>query len=283
MADERICPKCGMPPVPGCDGRGHIPVDDMTMKLCRNLYAKALRQHLGKDLSRVQHVPSSPLLKRASDGTFVVDRTKDNLHIKGCTWSRLLPHLKLALGCKGLNFHFKILTDQQIKNVFVGNEHRQFRKPGQEFYNSLGDLVGEFDLVIIKLGYIGHKNVAAPGALKETLLIREASSLPTWVVEDPYRPWTHSCDPDVEYYIQDRFDVVTIKGADPGCTVDDEPDDMGVDPDPEKEFMPDIREASAEPSLDLPGERGQQESQHDGGSGGIELPGETQQQKRWRR
>ena len=294
---EPLCPKCGMEPIPGCDGRGHIPVgtDGTTMRLCRRLYAKALQQHLGREISRVQHVPSSPLLRRGPDGKPTTNRTKDNLRIMGCTWGGLLPHLKLALASGGLNFDFLVITDQQIKNVYVGNEQFKSksldRRMAEESFNSLGDLVGqEHHLVIIRLGFIGHKNVAAAGALKEALLIREALDLPTWVVEDPDRPWNYSCDADVENYIDERFARLTIKGADPGVPVEEEKDvDIGVDDESEEEYMPVIQEPSAEPNgqfdddLELPGEDQSRDSwsgSNEGCTDDLELPGENSRRGR---
>lgn len=284
MADTPVlCPKCGMVPLEGCDGiSGHLPAaDGVSMRMCRNLFAKSMRMHLGKELSDVQHVSTSPLLERGTDGEILVDRTTDDLWIMGCTWIGIRPHLKLALFLKGLAFSFRIITDQQIKNVFVGNEHRQFRVAGQSFCNSLGDLVSDIDLVIVKLGYIGYKNKAASGALKETLLIREALSLPTWVIEDPSRPWTHSRDLDVESYLEGRFEVLPIESDCELVETEESFDDMGVDPDPDEEFVPEVK-TPHEVGLDLPGDENDNRPQKQSpGYDELDLPGEDKEG--WRR
>lgn len=235
------------------------------MRMCKNLRAKTIAGRLG-ELARVDHVRESPISYRNEEGK-VVDRTGENLHIVGAQWYQLMPHLKLALtralAKHGLTFTFRIVTDQQIKNVFVGNEHRKYRMAGQSVHNSLADFVAEdFDLVIVKLGFLGHKNIAAPGALKEALLIREDLNLATWVVQDPDRPWKHSRDDEMEYYISERFERVAVEGADPGI---EEMDNMGCeDVDEGLEGInrpsPVYDDLSMEPSLDdgfdLPGENG---------------------------
>jgi len=80
-------------------------------------------------------------------------------------------------------------------------------------------------LVILRLGYIGHPNKAAAGALKEALMIRETADKAVWVVEDPDRSWTHSRDINVEYYLNERFETVHLDSesdeVDGGVFVDD--------------------------------------------------------------
>lgn len=218
MADE-ICPKCKMPLLPGCDGQGWIEIDDSTSQLCRNFRGILTSQHLGPELWNVQQVLTSPLFQMETGKPPTVDLTGKNLFLR-CPWPNLLPHLKWTLGCKGIKFRFVIITDQQIKNVYVGNEQYKARSVAQrdevQTFNSLADLVADYDLVIIKLGYIGHSNRAAAGALKETLLIRAALNKPVWLIEDPRHTWLHSNDADVADYVEHRFKEVPIKPADPG-------------------------------------------------------------------
>lgn len=228
MADERpICPKCNAPMVPGCDGQGYILVNrdvdegfnSEHVQQCPNLYARQLKDHLGKELAKVQHVTSSPLLELGEPG---VDLTGSNTLITNCPWRNLLPHIKWVLGRKGLLFAFCITTDERLKNVWVGNEQykslpTQTRESIPTF-NSLTDLLGaNQDLVIIKLGYIGQLNRAAPGLLKEALMIRESLHKPTWLVLDPDCPWTHSYNPDVAEYVKSNYKAIRIEPtADPG-------------------------------------------------------------------
>jgi len=252
MADERpICPKCNAPMVPGCDGQGYIlvnrEVDDgfnpEHVQQCPNLYARQLKDHLGNELAQVQHVTASPLY----DPTREVDRTASNILISDCPWRNLLPHLKWALGMKGLLFFFRIITDERLKNVWVGNE--QYKSLSAEArdvvptFNSLADLLGpDQDLVIIKLGYFGQHNRAAAGLLKEALLIRESLHKATWLVLDPNRPWTHSYNPDVAEYVGSNFKGLKIEAsADPGIEL---PTDIMLDEDDDEEN--DVAEIMAE-------------------------------------
>lgn len=198
---------------------------------CPNLYARQLRDHLGRELAQVKYVTASPLFEL--DGREVVrDLTGSNILIGECPWRNLLPHLKLALGRKGLLFFFRIVTDEELKNVWVGNRSYKSMSPeARELmptFNSLGDLLGaDIDLVIIKLGYIGHRNRAAPGLLKEALLIRESLRKPTWLVLDPNRDWTHSHNQDVAEFVAQNFKMVRVPPADPG--IEDPTDLVTVD------------------------------------------------------
>jgi len=238
VTDAVICPKCGHPTRPGCNGHGYVEVDELTNTLCPNFRAILISRRLGPELWNVRHAPSSPLFQMETGKEPTVDLTGKNLFLR-CPWPNLLPHLKYALGCKVLGnsttppLRFTIITDQQIKNVYVGNERynqRSFReREDRPTLNSLTDLVTDYDLVIIKLGYIGHQNKAAAGALKETLLIRAAMNKPVWLVEDPRHPWNYSHDPDVGDYISTRFKDVPITPADPGEDYVDPEDNLGME------------------------------------------------------
>lgn len=241
--DPPICPKCNSALVEGCNGRGIIdrvdercplhmgtPTDELCeqchgsgwllsyKKPCPNMRRKHMEQHLGLELAKVMGVRASPLY----DYQAGIDLTNKNIHIHGCPWRNLLPHLKLVVVSKGLNFSHRVYDDERIKNVFVGNENYRNRPLSTRDvlpnFNSVDDLVSTcFDLVIIRLGLLGYKNQAAAGALKEALLFREKHNKPTWLVEDPDCNWTHSNDGDVAFYVEDHFDKVHISPtADPG-------------------------------------------------------------------
>lgn len=278
---SETCSKCGKAGVVGCDGRGYLRIDDNLVKPCPNIYVRQLMQHLGPEIAGAPYVSASPLLSlNPAGGRPLVDRTKDNLLIY-CPWYGLLAHLKYALAYKGLSYYHRVINDERIKNVFVGGEAYKARsskvRDDLDTNNSLPDLVsGDYHLVIIKLGYLGYKNQAAPGALKEALLHRESLGLPTWLVLDPNRDWLHSHDPDVGLYVQDRFEKLTLApvGSRP------EPENVGMDSLEEalnREELPQdleeqiVREAEApsyepEPSGDLLGD--------------IALPGEGQPERR---
>jgi hypothetical protein len=189
-----------------------------------------LRQKLGPEISSSTHVSKSPLFQMQKGCPPTVDLTNKDVFID-CPWPNLLPHLKWVLGCKGLNFSFRIVTDQQIKNVYVGNEQYKNKPKGsrdsEEVFNSLTDLMEGHDLVILRLGFIGYPNKAAAGALLEALMISEAAGSTVWVVHDENRPWFHSRDAEVEEYIRARFEEVEVEPIDPGEDYEN-PDDLDL-------------------------------------------------------
>jgi len=267
-----ICTFCNAPRVLGCDGLGRLQGSaDDSVKQCLNIYARQLKDHLGTEIASVPHVTSSPLLQLSTDGSPpIVDLTNDNIHIRS-TWPALLPHLKWVLGVKGLLFYYRIVTDLKIKTVFVGSDSYKARPASMRedvmTFNSLEDLVGsDQHLVIVKLGYLGHKNVAAAGALKEALMLRDAARKPTWIFEDlrDGYEWKHSHSQDVEEYIQRMFKVVTIE-PDGRCTIDipdsnDETvsgitvdDDTPLPPPRRRAPEPEVVASSSEDDISLPG------------------------------
>lgn len=193
-----------------------MPADDTTNQPCKNIYIKQLMHHVGPEIANVPHVTETPFLQpRPGGGEPLVDLTTKNLKIR-CSWRGLLPHLKNVLVFKGLMYSRQIITDERIRNVFVGSESYKSRsqrvRDDLETFNSLADLVSaDYHLVIVKLGYLGYKNIAAAGALKEVLLIRAALNKPTWLLEDPNRHWAHSRDADVEAYIELNFEELVIE------------------------------------------------------------------------
>jgi len=193
---------------------------------CRCAFVKNVKRRLGKDIMNAHPaVYSSPLYEPAKDGGLpTVDRTTENLFIRA-RWEDFLPHFKLAatnlLSRTSFQWYFQIVTDERIKSVYVGNEayNARARKKRDDVvtFNSLADLIGgDFDLVVIQLGYLGHKNVAAPGALKEALLIRQAANKPTWIV-DPneeagrFQPGHHAYSQDLAEYLALRYLELDLK------------------------------------------------------------------------
>jgi hypothetical protein len=201
-----------------CDGSGFIlnPNNDTHVKQCLCAYAKALKANLGLEIASANLITESPLYKQ---GAF--DLTLKDLYIRG-DWDTLLSHFKWALGCKGPMFRFKIVTDENLKTVYVGAESYTSRprseRDGVQTHNSLGDLIGkDVELVILRLGFIGHKNVAMPGILKEALRLREGIKKITWIVEDPespFGPGHFSYSDEVAKYIDRNFQVLELTKKD---------------------------------------------------------------------
>jgi len=206
------CPKCNY------TGFLHVNGDDSRVQQCICSYAKTLKAYLGPEIAAAPTVTRSPLYAVGEKGAPPsVDRTKDNLFIKSY-WSDLLPHLKWTLACKGPMFRYRVVTDEKLKTVYLGGESygQRSKEVRNEIvtYNSIGDLVGpDLDLVVLRLGFLGYKNVAMPGILKEALMLRESALKPTWVVEVPssvFGPGHFSYNEDVANYIERLFDVVNL-------------------------------------------------------------------------
>lgn len=206
------CPKCNY------TGFHHADGDDTRVIQCICSYAKTLKAYLGPEIASASTITRSPLFELAGKGEEPkVDRTQDNLFIKSY-WSDLLPHLKWTLACKGPMFRYRIVTDEKLKTVFVGNESYKTRakdvRDDIETYNSLGDIVGsDLDLVILRLGFLGYKNIAMPGILKEALMLRESAFKPTWLIDAPSNPFEHghfSYSEDVQDYVARRYEVLDM-------------------------------------------------------------------------
>lgn len=221
MSEQTLCPTCGRVPIEGCDLQGHIPVgeEDGTNRPCPNILLKRIAKRIDPEFGHVTGTRTPLLLLNPQGGEPVADYTCQNIVIT-CPWRGLLPHLKYVLSSKlattNLNFRWLITTDERIRSVFVGSESYKARKhlEGEDSGNTVenvSDLVGSYDLVIIRLGYLGYRNQAAAGALKEALLHRDSIHRFTWIVEDPDRPWKHSRGPVVEQYIKDNFGQLAVE------------------------------------------------------------------------
>jgi len=273
MPDDKLCIRC--------QGSGVLPVegDDTTVQQCICSYSRALKAHLGAEIATAPLIQQSPLFAGGPPGEPPkLDRTRDNLFLKGY-WRDLLSHLKWSLGCKGPMFRYRMMTDEKLKAVWLGAESyvtkAKSRRDEVVTYNSLNDLVGpDIDLVIIRLGFLGYKNIAMPGILKEALMIREFACKPTWLVEVPtsiFGPGHFSYSEEVEEYVAAHFEVVNLTRKESarsdevlhGFAVtqpDEESVGVGVDtPPPEalRQHMPEERLKSPPRTYtesDLPGE-----------------------------
>lgn len=208
--------------------------DDTRVQQCICSYAKTLKAYLGPEIASAPTITKSPFYEVGPKGEAPrVDATRENLFIKSY-WSDLLPHLKWALGCKGPLFRYRVVTDEKIKTVYLGNESYRTRakdvRDDVETYNSIGDLVGpDQDLVIVRIGFLGYKNIAMPGILKEALMLRESAMKPTWIVElpsNPFVPGHFSYSEDIGTYVSRLYRTVEVQGT--GDPVDDMEEEDGT-------------------------------------------------------
>jgi hypothetical protein len=211
-SEKKVCPTCS--------GVGYLYNEEtFTREPCNCKVAEYMIKHLGSEIAKAPTIFSSPLyeLAETSGEPPKLDRTKENLHIK-TAWIDLLSHLKLCLWPKGIFFNFRIVTDEKIKTVFVGAEsyvqRAKSKRDDMVTYNSLNDLLGpEYDFVIVRLGHLGHKNVAAPGAVKEALMLRDVAHKPTWIIEEPnspFGPGNFTYSDDLAEYIDRNFKTISL-------------------------------------------------------------------------
>lgn len=198
-----------------CGGDGLIPVDDLTTRQCVCLLARAMLSHLGPEIGRAHALKSTPLYVRSeAPGTPPeFDGATQNLFLKA-PWPYLLPHFKYVLMIKGLNFTTRITTDEKLLAIWLGKESygqkQRNRREDEATYNGLADFVRDPHLLIIRLGFLGYKNQAAPGVLKEALMHREVQRKPTWLIENPentFIPGNYSYSDDVMSYIASHFSI----------------------------------------------------------------------------
>lgn len=236
MSDSDLCKQCGLLPIQDCVA-GSIKVDEYRARECPNL--KRLRvqgllmARLTPELQRAPKITESPLYipGKTRGMPAVVNRTRDNLFIRGVTIGQLRPHLRLIFSC--LPVRYNLVDDSGILNVWVGSQAYR-SKPTSErdrvpTFNSIPDYVGaRYGLVVIQLGKMGWKNVAASGVLLEALMHRESLDLPTWLFEDRSAElsWQHSRDSSVEQYVKTRFEDFPLE---PGGPESEEEEHFSID------------------------------------------------------
>lgn len=206
------CSRCGCAPLAECVN-GHIILDDNSSRTCSNLAKKfkreAIRELLGPKLIDVERLKESPL---------GVEHLSQNLFITGLSYQGFLPHLRYVLVRKWIedeSFRYQMVDDKRLKEVWVGDEsykHAARIRDLSKIVNNTTQLVDEhYHLVIIHLGHLASKNVAAPSLLREALMTRETLGMPTWLVES--FKWERSKDEKVEAYVAERYQEIAFEGA----------------------------------------------------------------------
>jgi len=187
---------------------------------CICLEKQLLLNFLGPEIFNAKPI-SSPLYRptlNPESNEIEGDRTEDNLFIQG-PWKTVCQHLHWTLTGKrrfSHKFHFKIVDDRSLLDVWLGNESYKAKsrevRDDIETHNSLSDLISDATLLIIRLGGVIHSNKAAANVLKEALVSRELLFMPTWVIEGsaPYNDGHKTYNDEVGEYIHDKFDIVDL-------------------------------------------------------------------------
>lgn len=181
-------------PCPLCNDTGWIKSETPSEmgspydKRCRCKIREAILRHLGPEIAAAKVVQDTPLLVTKNEN-ILEDLTTKNLFIEA-SWETLLPHLRRTLSRKGVEFHFRIVSDEMVKSVYLRERTAKMRfSSGStgEVFNSMDDLMGEsVDLVIVRFGILAWKKSEAPaGIMLEALNVRKFCRMPTWIVSDP--------------------------------------------------------------------------------------------------
>lgn len=219
------CNRCGLEKAEPCLNGNVLNEDRSQARMCPNL-AKALKYEAA--LKRIHPmardarlIKSSPLFTPKVNVACEpgVDLTRNNLYIQGITWGQFLPHLKLIQLCKDIKV--RVITDEEIRSVFVGNDSYKAKPASKretvETLNNLPELMSrDYDLVIIRVGFLGYKNISAAGAFREGLMYRAGHSKPTWIFESSHKSviWRYSKDEDLEHYLT-NYREIHLTSADP--------------------------------------------------------------------
>jgi hypothetical protein len=195
--------------------------EEVIPRRCICLEKQLLLNFLGPEIFSSKPLRSSlyqPTLNSESN-EIEGDRTEDNLFVKG-SWRVVCQHLHWVLAGKrrfSPKFTFKIVTDRNLLDVWLGNEAYKAKskevRDDVETNNSLSDLLSDATLLIIKLGCIWHTNKAAANVLKEALSTREFLFKPTWLIEGTEQLFGEghkTYDDEVATYIDDKFDIVDL-------------------------------------------------------------------------
>ena len=232
MQNDKPCEKCG--------GVGQIQVgpDDWVRCICS--FVRTFKAKVGPDVASARTIESSPFYVPGEPGEPPkVDKTTSNVFIRGW-WSDLLPHLKYTLIWKNfaynLQYFLQVTTDERLKAVYLGQEAYSSRSKKKrdeiETFNTLHDYVGPgYHLVIIQLGYLGYSNKAMAGILQESLLLRQANNLPTWILEKPdclYDSSHFAYSPQVADFFNRYFEVIDLTNGDPVAQRNELSSDEGI-------------------------------------------------------
>jgi hypothetical protein len=221
-----------------CDGSGKIRVGENTDSFCKCFQITLLRNKLCPEIRAVPGMLKESPLYRGHQTDQVVDKTTKNIFLRG-NWHTLLPHLKYALSLRisrstNLQVFYRIVRDERLLRIWLGHEsYTQKAKSMRDdiaTYNNIADFIGsDQDLVILRLNFLKHKNVAMPNVLQEAMMLRESFAKPMWIIEEPDRlGWQYYLREDVTRFIDRKFERIQIE--------DNETPELRVEEDDEPGF-----------------------------------------------
>lgn len=214
---EPVCPLCK-----GLSWTETRIGDEIVPFRCACFKRRLALSFLGPELAKAPFLRSALYCPEidAETNEVVGDRTLDDLFIKG-TWGEVAQHLRWAVGAKHFDrpeFTFKMVTDEMLLRVYLGHyayTHRSRNvRDTIETYNTLGDLIGDCGLLIVRLGNLAHPNKAAGNVLLEALRIRASASKATWLIEGStfFGEGHGFYNYEVATFIEENFETINVGG-----------------------------------------------------------------------
>ena len=187
----------GHPKCPRCRGRGVIPVPQkerkpwMAGEITQQCLCTLRRDQIDNLRRAWRPAMSAPKL----DSTPLLQNSNRNLRIRA-DLQPLKRHIRTLAMRQRPHWMFKVITDIDLMTSWLYSANEVFdgdvghaRLRGENMSTRITDLVEPWELLIIRLGVKAARNNATPEVLHEALLHREQLDLPTWVVDDPQRPF----------------------------------------------------------------------------------------------
>lgn len=227
--EERTDGGDGVPDCPVCNGRGAIDVDipepkEGEIRLlqiprvrpCQCVYAKRLVLNLNRGWKAAVKAPkikSSPLLKLTDKDVWIT-----------ASPVTMQAHVKHVAFRQNPDWDFIVTSDSELVVAWLGNmilkradihDQEVAKKVGQQSleHHSLADLAVPPELLIIQLGVKAAANRETPTVLEEAIRSRHSEGKPTWVFDQPNRPYMpgHMAYSDqLEEFLDVHFERTTL-------------------------------------------------------------------------
>jgi hypothetical protein len=188
MSDSELCPQCGG------DGRVYDEGDPVP-RACLCKLRRLFRVRVGEEIFEAERLTGSARLDAARNMTFRAD------------WKPALPHLRQALldaWRRNPERRHTVTTDLRIVDQSLS-----------EGADGIESLVGpQHDVVVVRLGFLPSKNMAAADALLSALRHRvEIWRAPVWVTDTPDVPFLRghfAWSEAVKKFLEKNFAEVTL-------------------------------------------------------------------------
>jgi hypothetical protein len=183
--------------------------------VCPNIYVKAVYHHLDPQLRCCETVVKkvTQLVKIAAQHRF--------LYFPSLPWNVLAAHAKdyVLRQPEPLRYTHRVTSDREIVGVRLGKRDSLHDIVSDEMFlevasfKDIDDFLRPPQLVIVRLGDMGYKNVAAAGWVYEAINMRVLENKRTWVMVTPTHAYIPGhlayCD-DLSLLLERTFTAVNV-------------------------------------------------------------------------